>query len=114
MWNLKKVQMNFLQNRNKVTDVENKLMVAKEEGVGGGMEWEDGVSRCELLYMECINNKVLLFSIGNHSQYLMINHNGKEYKKECIYIYMCVYTYICVCVYIYIIYGMHKQQGPTV
>ena len=30
MWNLKKmVQMNYLQNRNRVTDVENKLMVTR-------------------------------------------------------------------------------------
>ena len=31
-----------------------------------------------------INNKVLLYSTGNYSQYPMINHNGKEYEKECI------------------------------
>ena len=28
----------------------------------------------------------------------MINHNGEEYEKECVYI----HTYTCVCVYIYI------------
>ena len=27
---------------------------------GGGMEWEAGVSRCKLLYIKWINNKVLL------------------------------------------------------
>ena len=37
--------------------------------------------------MEWINNKVLLYSTGNYIQYLVINHNGKEYKKECIYVY---------------------------
>ena len=26
----------------------------------------------------------------------MISHNGKEYKKECVYI--CVYIYIYVCI----------------
>ena len=41
------------------TDTENRLVIAKGEGDGGGMEWEDGVSRCKLLYMEWIN-KVLL------------------------------------------------------
>ena len=30
-------------------------------GGRGGMEWEFGVSRCKLLYIEWINNKVLLF-----------------------------------------------------
>ena len=54
-------------------------MVAKEEGVGGGMEWEVGVSRCKLLYMEWINNKVLLYSTENYIQYPMINNKGKEY-----------------------------------
>ena len=54
-------------------------MIAKGEGVGGGMEWEVGVSRGELLYIEWINNKVLLYSTENYIQDPMINHNGKEY-----------------------------------
>ena len=33
-----------------------RLMVAKR----GGMDWESEVSRCELLHLEWINNKVLL------------------------------------------------------
>ena len=56
--------------------------------VKGGLVWEAGVSRCKLLYIEWINNKVLLYSTENYIQYPMINHNGKEYlKKECIYMY---------------------------
>ena len=51
----------------------------KGEGVGGGMEWEAGNSRCKLLYIEQINNKVLLYSMENYIQHPMINHNGKEY-----------------------------------
>ena len=62
-------------------------MVAKGEGVGGGVEWEFGVSRCELLYTGWIN-KVLLCSTGNYIQYPMINHNGKEYIKNNVYIYI--------------------------
>ena len=34
-------------------------VVAKGEG-GGGMEWESGVSKCKVLYIGWINNKVLL------------------------------------------------------
>ena len=62
----------------------------------GGIKWEFGVSRCKLLYIEWINNKVPLYSIGNYIQYSMINHNGKEYEKEClnIYIYIFVNIYI--------------------
>ena len=60
-------------------DTENRLVVAKGKGVGGGMEWEVGFGRCKLLYIEWIKNKVLLYSTGNYIQYPMINHNGKEY-----------------------------------
>ena len=48
------------------------------------MEWEIGVNRCKLLYIEWINNKVLLYSKGDYIQNPVINHNGKEYEKECI------------------------------
>ena len=59
-------------------------MVAK-----GGMgreekDWEFGISRGKLLYIGWINNKVLLYSIGNYIQYPVINHNGKH-------IYMYIY-----------------------
>ena len=37
-----------------------------------------------------INIKVLLYSAGNYIQYPMINCNGKEYEKECVYIYIYV------------------------
>ena len=48
---------------------------------GGGMDWEFGISRCKLLYIEWINNNFLLYSTGNCIQYPIINHNGKEYEK---------------------------------
>ena len=58
------------------------------QGAGGrGTDWEFGISRCKLLYIGWINNKVLLYSAGNYIQYLVINHNGKEYEKECIDMY---------------------------
>jgi len=72
----------YLWNRNKIMDIENRLVVAKG-GVGGRMEWEVEVSRCKLLYIEWINNNVLLYSTENYIQYLTINH---EYKQEYIYI----------------------------
>ena len=62
-------------------------MVAKGEGVGEGMDWEFGVSRCKLLHLEWIDNKVLLYSTGNYIQFPGINHNAKEYKKR---MYICV------------------------
>ena len=44
------------------------------------------MSRCKLGYNEWINNKVLLQSTGNYIQYPVINHHGKEYEKEYIYV----------------------------
>ena len=32
-------------------------------------------------------NKILQYSTGNYIQYPVINHNGKEYEKECVCIY---------------------------
>ena len=52
----------------------------------GEMDWKFGVSSCKLPHIEWINNKVLLYSRGNSIQYPEINHNGKEYKNECIYL----------------------------
>ena len=43
---------------------------------------EYGVGRCKLLHVERINNEVLLYSTGIYSQYPVINHNGKELKKN--------------------------------
>ena len=39
-----------------------------------------GINRYMLLYIT-INNKVLLYSIGNYTQYHLITHNGKESAK---------------------------------
>ena len=57
----------YLLNRNRHTNIENRLVVAKGGG-RGGMDWEFGISRCKLLHIliEWINNKVLLHSTGNY------------------------------------------------
>ena len=54
--------------------------------VGGGMDWELGVSTHKLLYIEWISNKVLLHSTGNNIQYSAIKYNGKQYEKKNVYI----------------------------
>ena len=51
---------------------ENRLVIARGEGGGGQMDWEFGVSRCKLLHIEWINNKILLYSTGNYIQYPVI------------------------------------------
>ena len=47
-------------------------------GGGGGTDGEFGTSRYKLLYIGCLNNKVLLYSTGNYIQYPVINHIGKK------------------------------------
>ena len=78
----------YMQKRNRLTDFKNRFVVVKGEGGGRREDWELGVSRCKLLYIEWINNKVLLYSTGNHIHYPVINRNAKEYEKQCIYIYI--------------------------
>ena len=39
-------------------------------GGGNGMDWEFGVSRCELLHLEWISNEVLMHSTGLMSSHL--------------------------------------------
>ena len=65
-------------------DIENRLVLPRGGRAEGGMEWKAGVRRCKLLYAEWINNKVLLYSPENYTQYPVINHNGKR-------IYICMY-----------------------
>ena len=56
--------------------MEKRLVVAKREGEGNGMDWEFGVSRCQLLHLEWISNEVLLYSTGNYVQSLVIENDG--------------------------------------
>ena len=83
MWNLK-------HNRNEpIYEIETGSQTQRtdlglpQEGQGG-MEWKFEVSICKLLYIEERNNSVRLYSTG-YIQYPVINHNGKEYEKEYIY-----------------------------
>ena len=65
-------------NIQRLTDIENRLVVAKGEG---GMDWSWRLADTNLLYTGWINNKALLYSTENYIQYAMINHNGKEYES---------------------------------
>ena len=49
-------------------------------------------TRCKLLYIEWINNEVLLYSTGNYIQYPVINRNGKEHEK--VHKDICMYNWI--------------------
>lgn len=67
-------------------------MVGKGEG---GMGREAGVSRRKLLYR--VNKQESpAGEQKNYIKYPMIKHNGKEDKKERVYVCICV----CICIYI--------------
>ena len=55
---------------------------------GGIIKQEFGIKICTLLYVQQIIYKDLLYSTGNYTQYLVITYNGKESKKEQIFIYV--------------------------
>ena len=56
-------------------------VVAKREGNRTEVDWESRVSRCKLVYIEWINDKILLYSKGKDIQYPMITIMEK-YEKE--------------------------------
>ena len=66
MWNIKYDRNESICERE--SWIKNTLVVAKGEEFGGGLECEVGVSRCELLCIEWINNKVLLYSTEDYIQ----------------------------------------------
>ena len=76
------------------------------------MEREVGVSGCKLLYIEWINNKVLLQSTEDYILYPMINHNEKnDFLKR---IYICTTRSLCSTVeinktYTFIMYTLIKE-----
>ena len=66
MWNLKYgTDKPIYKTDNRLTDIKNRLVAAKAERGGSGMDWEFGVSRCKLLDLEWISNEILLYSTGN-------------------------------------------------
>ena len=52
------------------------------------IDGEFGVSRCKLLHLEWLSSDFLLYSLGDSIQFPGIDHDGKEYKKKNVYIYV--------------------------
>ena len=40
------------------------LQLPRGRGYGGGMDWEFGISRCKLLYIEWVNNRSYCIAQG--------------------------------------------------
>ena len=69
-WNLNKWhKWIYLQNRDRLIDLENEHMVTRGEGWERGTDWEFGMDTYTLLYLKCITNQDLLYSTGNSAQY---------------------------------------------
>ena len=79
MWNLKYHTNDLIYETETDSGIENRLVVAR-----GGMDGEFGISRGKLISIDWITSNILLYSTGSYIQHPMINHNGKEHKKECI------------------------------
>ena len=83
MLNLKKCyKSTYVQNRNRATDIDNKVTGTKGESGRRGKNWETGIDICILLYMRQITNKNLLYSTGNSTQYSVMIYMGITFKKE--------------------------------
>ena len=62
----------YQQNRSRLKDIEDRLVVVKGKWHGGGVNREFGIGRYKILYIEWINNKVLLYSTGNYIQHPIV------------------------------------------
>ena len=72
MWNLKGM---YQRNRNRLTDTENRLLVARGEGGIGSLVLADEI----YLDIKWTSTQVPQYGTGTSIQYLAIKHNGKEY-----------------------------------
>ena len=63
MWNIK------YDTDELIYETETDLWLPRGRRGGGRKDWEFGISRYKLFYIEWINNEVLLYSTGNSTQY---------------------------------------------
>ena len=79
MWNLKINDTNELAYKTeRLTDLENKLMVASGEGIVR----EFGIDMYTLLYLKWVANKDLLYSTWNSAQCYVATWMGGEIRGE--------------------------------
>ena len=69
--------MILFTKQKQIVDIESGFVIDRREGGGSGMNGEFGVSRYELLHLEWIRNRILLYSTGNYVQYLGVEHDGR-------------------------------------
>ena len=74
-----------LQNRMRLTDLENELTVAKGKGQGLGKVMYT------LLYLKWLTNKDLVHTTSNSAQCYVPAWMGEEFGEEWIHVYMYMY-----------------------
>ena len=77
-----------LWSENRLTDIENRLVVAWGRWSGGVKDWEFGAGRCKLLHIRWVNNKS--YCIAQELHWIScdkLKHNGKDHGEEGMYIY---------------------------
>ena len=85
---LSMAQIIVSKNRNRLGDMESRVVGIKGEEGRSGIDGGFGVGRCKLLHLEWINNEVLLYSTKNYIQSLGIEHDRRQYEKNNAYISM--------------------------
>ena len=67
MWNLKRDtdELTYETETDSQTSRTDLWLPAGWDVEGGGINWEFGIRRCQLVYMERINNLVLLYNTRN-------------------------------------------------
>ena len=67
------------------------------------MDREFGISRCQLVYIGRINNKILPYSTENYIHYPGTHYDGKE----------CENTYIYIYIYINVVFYYKEEMNVT-
>ena len=88
MWNLKHDTNELIYKTETGSQTQRTGLWLPGERGWGGLNWEFGVSRCQLIYIEWVNRKVLLHCTGNCIQYPGVSSDGKEYVCMCTYRFM--------------------------
>ena len=76
-----------MQSRNRLTAVENKLMVSKG-GRGGEMNWGIGIDMYRLLHMKQTTNGNLPYRMGSSAQSSVMTQIGSKLKKMGVPVYV--------------------------
>ena len=76
------------RKKNKLMNLENRLVVAKKEGEGVGWTRSFGLVDNKLLDLEWISNEILLYSPRKTIWSLVMEHDGGKCEKKRMYVYI--------------------------